>query len=249
MENEEEKVVDTTIITKPEEETLTPTDDIITPDQPVVGDTVGEPALDTNPDGGVVTEPIGEPVVPVVTDEPVVAADTIPTDDSCCAGCATDGCTTICHLFGTLQECVTIVWRFHLKTRKHHIHVTLNEFYDSALDIVDKLIEEYQGCFGVIEEPFVNCIVGDGKTEVDYLNELKGFVESNRGLLAERSELNSTLDEFISLLDSTIYKLTSFCENVVKSFDEFCYEDLNESACCDKGLDFEDNSSEEEEEE
>ena len=148
-------------------------------------------------------------------------------DDGCGAGCPENSVVTVANIFGTLQECVTITWRLHLKTRKHHIHVTLNEFYDKALDIVDDIIEQYQGIYGVVEDTFTNCVVGDGKSESEYLTELKTFIENNRCVLGDHSEINSTIDEFLALIDSTIYKITSFCENEIKSFDEFVYEDYN----------------------
>ena len=148
-------------------------------------------------------------------------------DDGCGAGCPENSVVTVANIFGTLQECVTITWRLHLKTRKHHIHVTLNEFYDKALDIVDDIIEQYQGIYGVVEDTFTNCVVGDGKSESEYLTELKTFIENNRCVLGNHSEINSTIDEFLALIDSTIYKITSFCENQIKSFDEFVYEDYN----------------------
>ena len=148
-------------------------------------------------------------------------------DDGCGAGCPENSVVTVANIFGTLQECVTITWRLHLKTRKHHIHVTLNEFYDKALDIVDDIIEQYQGIYGVVEDTFTNCVVGDGKSESEYLTELKTFIENNRCVLGNHSEINSTIDEFLALIDSTIYKITSFCEHEIKSFDEFVYEDYN----------------------
>lgn len=145
----------------------------------------------------------------------------------CCNSECPSSSITIGNFFGTLQECVTITWRLHLKTRKHHIHVTLNEFYDKAIDIVDDIIEQYQGICGVVEEPFANCITGDGKTECEYLTELKVFVENNKCILGSHSEIDSTIDEFLALIDSTIYKITSFCENEIKSFEEFVYEDYS----------------------
>ena len=155
-------------------------------------------------------------------------------DGGCSAGCPENSVVTVANIFGTLQECVTITWRLHLKTRKHHIHVTLNEFYDKALDIVDDIIEQYQGIYGVVEDTFTNCVVGDGKSESEYLTELKTFIENNRCVLGDHSEINSTIDEFLALIDSTIYKITSFCENEIKSFDEFVYEDYTaiKEACC-----------------
>lgn len=141
---------------------------------------------------------------------------------------------TIGSFFGTLQESVTIAWRFHLKTRKHHIHVALNDYYCRALSIIDDIIEEYQGINGVCEDVFVNYISAEGKTEVEYLNELKGFVVTNKSILGNFTELDSRVDDLLGLIDSIIYKITAFCEHKVKSFSEFCYEDLNESCKYDR---------------
>lgn len=244
-------VVDTPVVDEPvdavEPEIVNPVVDA--PVEPVVDPVVDAP-VDVPVDapvevpGSEVVDPIiPEDPAPVVTD-PVVVGDENPVDDAGCAcgeagcdcGCEEPTCdsteiascsspVTVANLFGTLQECVTIAWRFHLKTRKHHVHVTLNEFYDKALDVVDDIIEQYQGICGVVEDTFTNCVVGDGKTEGEYFTELKAFVENNKCVLGDHSEINSTIDEFLALIDSTLYKLTSFTESAVKSFDEFVYED------------------------
>ena len=161
----------------------------------------------------------------IPTDDIIPTPVDVPGTPGCGASCPENSVVTVANIFGTLQECVTITWRLHLKTRKHHIHVTLNEFYDKAIDIVDDIIEQYQGIYGVVEDTFTNCVVGDGKSESEYLTELKTFIENNRCVLGDHSEINSTIDEFLALIDSTIYKITSFCENQIKSFDEFVYED------------------------
>lgn len=196
----------------------------VIPEDPATIAPVEEPVLDA---------PLAD-IAPPMQDIPVDAPVEEPGCEGTCAcgdpNCdGTCGCpsssVTVGNFFGTIQECVTIIWRFHLKTRKHHIHVTLNEFYEKALDIVDDIIEQYQGICGVVEDPFVNCIVGDGKSEGEYLTELKAFVENNKCVLGDHSEINSTIDEFLALIDSTLYKITSFTESAVKSFDEFVYED------------------------
>ena len=170
----------------------------------------------------------------IPTDDIIPTPVDVPGTPECGASCPENSVVTVANIFGTLHECVTITWRLHLKTRKHHIHVTLNEFYDKALDIVDDIIEQYQGIYGVVEDTFTNCIVGDDKSECEYLTELKTFIENNRCTLGDHSEINSTIDEFLALIDSTIYKITSFCENQIKSFDEFVYEDYTaiKEACC-----------------
>lgn len=145
-----------------------------------------------------------------------------------------NGGISAAQFFGTLQESVTISWRFHLKTRKHFVHVVLNEFYYGAIGLVDSIIEQWQGINGVCEDQFTNIIVADGKDEVSYLNELKTFINTNKLVLGDHSEINSAIDNFLSLIDSTLYKLTSFNEHSVKSFDEFCYEDINERCSYDR---------------
>ena len=210
MEKENNKIINSTVDAPIEDPTLATTDEVIP-----------APVEDTIPE-----------------DPNAIAPVECPSCDGSCGDSCSDECiksnVTVANIFGTLQECVTITWRLHLKTRKHHIHVTLNEFYDKALDIVDDIIEQYQGIYGVVEDTFTNCIVSEGKSESEYLTELKTFVENNRCVLGDHSEINSTIDEFLALIDSTIYKITSFCENQIKSFDEFVYEDYTaiKEACC-----------------
>lgn len=248
-----------------EEPTLAPTDDII----PAPVNIPGEEPVAVDP---VVTEPVVDPVVdidnppvdPIVPEDPAVLAPAEPVDvpvenpepgDAGCPNC--DGTcgviptpcespVTVANFFGTLQECVTIVWRFHLKTRKHHIHVDLGDFYQGALYKVDKIIEEYQGIVGIIEEPFTNCVVGDGKTEGEYLTELKAFIENNRCVVGGHPEIDSSIDDFLGLIDSTLYKITSFTESAVKSFEEFCYEDYQVDESYKYFDDSDDDSNEEE---
>ena len=134
--------------------------------------------------------------------------------------------TTIGQFFGTLQESITIVWRFHLQTNKHYYHVILNDFYNDAIDLVDAIIEHYQGQNGIVED-YINTILGENKSEIDYLKELRNFTIDSRQKLfnTEWTELWSDVDDFIGLIDSTLYKLTSFTENKIKTFEQFCFED------------------------
>lgn len=212
-------VVDTPV----EDPTLATTDEVIPAP-------VDVPAEDVPvPDDPATIIPL-EPVVPEGPGPETICACGDPNcDGSCGTECSPEPCSnpsvTVANFFGTLQECVTIIWRFHLKTRKHHVHVDLNDFYEGALNKVDNIIEQYQGICGIIEDPFTNCIVGEGKDEISYLQELKSFIENNKCVLGDHSEINSSIDDFLGLIDSTLYKLTSFTESAVKSFEEFVYED------------------------
>ena len=245
-----------------EEPTLATTDEVIPApvdvpgEEPVAVDPVVDidnPPVDTvipeDPSALAPAEPVDVPVEnPEAGDIVGPGPEAVPVDAGC--ACGDPGCdgacsveptpcespVTVANLFGTLQECVTIAWRFHLKTKVYRVHVALNEFYEKALDIVDDIIEQYQGIVGVVEDTFTNCVVGDGKTEGEYLTELKAFVENNRSVIGGHSEIDSVVDDFLGLIDSTLYKLSSFTESAVKSFDEFVYEDYKvDESCCNKG--------------
>ena len=219
-----EPIVTDPVVDAPiEDPTLATTDEVIPAP-------VDVPAEDVPvPDDPATIIPL-EPVVPEGPGPETVCACGDPNcDGSCGTECSPEPCSnpivTVANFFGTLQECVTIIWRFHLKTRKHHVHVDLNDFYESALDKIDNIIEQYQGICGIVEDPFTNCVVGEGKDEISYLQELKGFIENNKCVLGDHSEINSSIDDLLGLIDSTLYKLTSFTESAVKSFEEFVYED------------------------
>ena len=219
-----EPIVTDPVVDAPiEDPTLATTDEVIPAP-------VDVPAEDVPvPDDPATIIPL-DPVVPEGPGPETVCACGDPNcDGSCGTECSPEPCSnpsvTVANFFGTLQECVTIIWRFHLKTRKHHVHVDLNDFYESALDKIDNIIEQYQGICGIVEDPFTNCVVGEGKDEISYLQELKGFIENNKCILGDHSEINSSIDDLLGLIDSTLYKLTSFTESAVKSFEEFVYED------------------------
>ena len=247
--NEEYIIKKDDVITSTEDETLAPTDDIIPAPEVVTPaeQVLDEPVADINTDPAPVVEPVDEPISGDVPCECPTCGKTpcecptcgktpsdetpsdggVPLDCTCCDD-VTLPTVTVANIFGTLQDCITIAWRFHLKTRKHHIHVTLNDFYEKALDIVDDIIEQYQGIYGVVEDTFTNCVVGDGKSEDEYFTELKAFIENNRNILGSHTEIDSVIDDLLGLIDSTLYKLTSFTESAVKSFEEFVYEDYQE---------------------
>lgn len=241
MEKNEKTIIDPVV-----DDTVVDDNTVIEPEVPAVDTYV--PSVDDAtlaPTDDVIPAPVEDPMnVPIDLPGEEPADDiVVPRPDACpecgdsmegCPECPTPlvpevspacGSVTIGNLFGTLQDSVTIAWRFHLKTRKHHVHVDLNDFYDAALSKVDDIIEIYQGINGVVEDVFTNCVVGEGKTEVEYLQELKTFIETNRYVAGDNSELQSAIDDFLGTIDTTLYKLTSFCEHAVKSFDEFVYED------------------------
>lgn len=115
--------------------------------------------------------------------------------------------------FGTLQESVVMTWRKHLKTKKYSSHMALDEYYKEAPELIDALIEGWQGTHDKIEE-YTNLLKGkDFDTAVDYLTELRKITKEGRELM-DSSELESDVDSILSLIDGVIYKLKELKENV-----------------------------------
>lgn len=160
---------------------------------------------------------------------------------------------TINNYLGTIQESVVSIWKYHLSTNKHYIHVELDTLYHQMLDYVDAVIEQYQGIIvGIVPATdYVNVLNVAEYDYLTYLQALRQFVIIGRKKVfsEELTELWSTIDDIISALDSTIYKLSAFKEEPVLTFEAYCYEmehnKLNENCGHCKNCD---NNEEEEEE-
>lgn len=105
-----------------------------------------------------------------------------------------------------LLHSVTITHMYHLKSRSFAQHSALGGFYEGMDDLVDSLIEAYQGKFGLIEDYVLDA--GDmPPTPLEYLIGLSEYVKVGRADFPQDSELQNMIDEIASLIDSTIYKL------------------------------------------
>ena len=96
----------------------------------------------------------------------------------------------------------------HWGTKSYAEHVALGEFYDGAIDIIDKIVEAYQGRFGLIKEvrimsmPKTN-ITAHIKVEMDW-------IEANRDKIAKKNTaIQNLIDELIGLYATTHYKLVN----------------------------------------
>ena len=116
-------------------------------------------------------------------------------------------------LFGTLQQSVVAEWRKHLQTGKYSKHMALDEFYKDMPEAVDDLIEAYQGHNSVKVEDYKNIIDATEYDALGYLEALHDMIHESKYLL-EGSELLSLLDECLSIIDSTMYKLRELKENI-----------------------------------
>lgn len=94
----------------------------------------------------------------------------------------------------------------HWATKSYAEHVALNEFYDNIIDLVDKLVEAYQGCYGLIQ---VQRLETDLEKDVLYwLNEdVKWIAENREEISGGVRSLENIIDEISDQYLTTIYKL------------------------------------------
>lgn len=134
-------------------------------------------------------------------------------------------------LFGTLQQSVVAEWRKHLQTGKYSKHMALDEFYKDMPEAIDDLIEAYQGHNSVKVEDYKNIIDAREYDALGYLEALHDMIHESKYLL-EGSELLSLLDECLSIIDSTMYKLRELKESM-PSLKSYIKEQLIEESDLD----------------
>ena len=131
-------------------------------------------------------------------------------------------------LAAVLQESILHSLKLHLKAKKHSTHVILEEYYEEAFDIIDGLIEHYQGVYKCVIVDDANLVCLKNEDPLVYFTDLKNYVSNfanNSNNFNERTfEIKSDIDDLLRLIDSTLYKLGNLTESIIKSFDAFVYE-------------------------
>lgn len=95
----------------------------------------------------------------------------------------------------------------HWRTKSYAKHQALGGFYEGVIDIVDSLVECYQGNFGIIGKvPDVKQTHNEDCAAC--LNEQVAWIAKNRSKIAQEVDsLENIVDELTSLYLKTIYKL------------------------------------------
>jgi hypothetical protein len=96
----------------------------------------------------------------------------------------------------------------HLQTDSFSEHMALNGYYDGIGDLVDGLVESFQGKYGIIGGYTSYDIEGHKSTDttIKYLQGLCGKVEGLRDC-CEDSYIQNQIDTVCELINSTLYKL------------------------------------------
>jgi hypothetical protein len=111
-----------------------------------------------------------------------------------------------CALFTlTLLHSATNAHLMHFKTKSFSQHMALGTYYDEIVDLVDSLVESYQGLYGIVDD-YPN-VYHSPKDPLKYFESLQRFVKDARKDLPQDSELQNIIDEIADLINSTTYKL------------------------------------------
>ena len=98
---------------------------------------------------------------------------------------------------------------FHLQTDSFAAHMALNGYYDGIVDLIDGLVESYQGKYGILTNysNFSILEYKDCEEVIMYFQSLNMTVEKLRIIAPQDSYIQNQIDTVIELITSTIYKL------------------------------------------
>ena len=118
------------------------------------------------------------------------------------------------YFFGLLMGAKTIVHIHHTQTMGDNAyakHMALGSLYEDSVDVIDSIIETYQGAKNTIITYDKEALTyGLNMEPLSYLTSLKKMIVSNKYKIIseDHSHIHNELDNFITLIDKTIYKLT-----------------------------------------
>ena len=111
---------------------------------------------------------------------------------------------------GTLFQSRNQSHIYHLQTSSYAKHIALNEYYDEIVDIVDSIVESYQGKYEILKGYKMAGTLKDLEGEEDivkYFEGLAKYCELKRTKLPQDAFLNNLYDDVDTLIRSTLYKL------------------------------------------
>jgi hypothetical protein len=115
-------------------------------------------------------------------------------------------------LFSKIFESKVMAEVFHLQVRgdegSHAAHKAMEIYYKEATELLDDLIEVFQGQYDIIEGYDI-IDTKNTKDKIEYFMEVVEFVKSNRytTLKQEDAHIQAIVDEVVNSLYKTLYRL------------------------------------------
>jgi hypothetical protein len=114
---------------------------------------------------------------------------------------------TVGEFFLKLLHAATNGHILHLQTKSYSEHKAMQKYYEELPDLVDRIIEEWQGAYQIIVE-YPNTYEAPNSDALTEVTIIRDYLVANRDVIGQYTSLQNDVDELMSLLDSTIYRLT-----------------------------------------
>ena len=99
----------------------------------------------------------------------------------------------------------------HWQTESYAAHQALGEYYSEIPELIDAVIETYQGKTGIILRGFpMEMEDYESMEPLAYMEYLSLELTNGRALFGTDSEIQNLVDAIADLIDSTMYKLKRF---------------------------------------
>lgn len=122
-----------------------------------------------------------------------------------------NGDETLVELVMDLLHSATVTHIMHWQTESYAQHVALGEFYSEIPDLVDAVVEAYQGKNNIILRNFSPSMSNYEEIQpLEYMEYLNAELTEGRALFGEDAEIQNLVDAIADLIDTTMYKLRRF---------------------------------------
>jgi hypothetical protein len=108
---------------------------------------------------------------------------------------------------GTLMQSRNQAHIYHLQTNSFAQHMALKKYYEGIVNLVDGLVESYQGKYGILRGYKMAGTIKEDENPIIYFEGLCKFVEAIVPSLPQDGFLINQYDEVVALIQSTKYKL------------------------------------------
>ena len=118
------------------------------------------------------------------------------------------GTSPIVEMVSKLRFSIEQTQVYHWQSQSLSEHKALNRYYDGIPDIVDGIVESYQGKYG-IQKGYKLFEVRDYSTPEEVINFLKQLAEDIENVRQpiKESYIQNQIDTAIELIETTVYKL------------------------------------------
>lgn len=113
-------------------------------------------------------------------------------------------------LISTLTASRTQAHIFHWQVEgpgSYSAHKALNKYYDKILDLIDGLVEGFQGKYGIQRGYTSPATFKEDGQFLTYFEALAKYVETIRTKIPQDSYLQNEIDTVVKLIETTKYKL------------------------------------------